>query len=261
MHYFMLFVWMTGLLLGGMGLYRLWTRWLGPSVVDWFLLPATLVGEGAYIVGRKICKRPAFGGIIGPKRANEDACRYAIAGQNGFLIEFFSEFLTLLAMGCAAAAMFYYLSDSLTSNGAVLWNGVKGQNTSLPGTLPGTWSRFWSFLSDQLDMARRVSGTWVDFDWTNWQNPALIYGSICAAVRLGPVRHDQRPLMLLVMALVGIAAAAGKMAPSFETWTKGEFWFVLSYLWAVMVLLAMATAGAMFVINFIRVLAHVPPKP
>ncbi len=217
MHYFMLFVWLMGLLLGGMGLYRVWTRWLSPAGVDWLLFPVTLAGEGAYIVGRKMCHRPAFGGLIGPRRANEDACRYAISGHNGFWIELFSQVLLLAATGAGLTALFYFLGGGITGGLTPAVNSVRGLQAELPTTIPGTLSEFWKFLHTQLTMARQVSTVWADLDWTQWQTPALVYGSICFTVRLGPVRHDQRPLLILVALLVGGCALAGGAIPTFKS--------------------------------------------
>ena len=58
MIYGALTLWLFLILLTGAGLYRCWTKRLGGAVVDWLILPATLIAETLYAAGRLLTESP-----------------------------------------------------------------------------------------------------------------------------------------------------------------------------------------------------------
>jgi len=239
MLYATLAFWLLLSLLTGLGLYRFWTRQMGGAVVDWLLLPATLVSELAYSLGRMLTGRPAYGGIISPQNVDNDACRVAISGKHGFWVSMLATFLTMVSCGLLLGLTIRWLGESFLS-AFVLQYGLL-EVTSLPMSLPTTWDAFWELLLDQIELLRRFCETLLRQDWLNWRAGLFVYLSGVFAVRLGPVRHDRRATLLVAAVLVALLAGAGAMVPAVDAFVRERVWHVLTYVWAMLLSLLVIT--------------------
>ncbi|MBN1553592.1 MAG: hypothetical protein JXA11_02520 [Phycisphaerae bacterium] len=225
-------MWLILILVAGIGVYRYWTRRLGGAVVDWLMLPATLVSEAAYSAGRLMTGRPAFGGLISPQDVKEDACRFAISGKHGFFVSMLSSFLALV-MGCLAlAATTKWLGRGMVHS-LILPNGLLDL-TSLPKEPPLQWDAFWDFLVYQIVLLRRFCEMIGKQDWLNWRVGLFVYLSAIFSVRLGPVRHDWRATLIVAVILMALLAAVAAAVPAVGEFVEGTLWYVLTYVWALL---------------------------
>jgi hypothetical protein len=251
MIYAALAMWVILILLTGMGLYRLWARQLGGALVDWLLLPATLAGELAYSAGRMMTGRPAYGGLISPRDASADPCRNAISGRGGFLVSMLASLLVLTASTTAIVLLAKYLDPGVISTMAFsdLYIGLDRQ-------LPTGWSDLWGMAEKQIDLLKGITATWTRLDWTDWHVPLFVYLTGALAIRLGPVRHDQRASLAVAAGIVGLAAIVGSVAePVRDMLTGGDLWYLLTYVWSVLLFLLMVTLLMMGIVWLVRLLA------
>lgn len=239
MTYVTLGFWLVLILVTGLSLYRYWTRRLGGAVVDWLMLPATLVSEAAYSAGRMVTGRPAFGGLISPQDVKSDACRFAISGKHGFLVSMFSSFLAFVLCGLALAATIKWLGRNVVQS-LILTYGLLDL-TSLPKELPVQWDSFWDFLIYQIDLLRRFCEMISRQDFLHGRVPVFLYLSGIFSVRLGPVRHDWRATLVVGVILVGLTSATAATVPAVDNFVASKLWFALTYVWGLLLFLLALT--------------------
>ncbi len=196
-------IWMFLVLLMGWALYKLWGRLLGHRLVDWLLLPGTIVSELAYSNGLLLLGRPAAGGIISTTN-NSYAPGQVPTGRYAFLVSAFASLITL-AGGCVALGL---VAKWLGRD--VLTNFVLFGNSTLPGEIPHDFG----FFTKQFQLVSFTVQTLGQQDWLDWRTPMFLYLTICLAVRLGTVRHDWRTGLLT--AAVVLAAMCGLENFGFE---------------------------------------------
>jgi hypothetical protein len=242
-----------------MGVYRLWRRLFGGATVDWILLPATLLGELAYAAGRVVTGRPSYAGLISPQNPAEDPCGHAIAGKFALPVAMLSSTLTIGLCGGALLAS-AKLCGKEVLNGFALCDGLHSLSR-LPRELPDGWGSLWDLAALQIDMIRRVLEGWASVDWTDWPVPLFVYLSAAFTVRLGPVRHDQRAMVLVALALSGLIALGGAVFPAVDDLVRGDLWYLLSYCWAVLLVLLAGTMLIRGVIALVSLLLPGRVKP
>lgn len=252
-------VWMLLILLTGVGLYRLWGRRVGGAVVDWLLLLATLTGELAYSLGRLITGRPAYGGLISPRDVANDPCRYAISGKGGFLVALLSSLLTLAVTVVLVGLLTHWLGRDVVQSVVTCEIIARLDATCLPKELPTTWDGLWDVIEYQIVLVRRLVKGLAALDWTHWQVPVYVYLSAIFAVRLGPVRHDQRAMLVTAGALLGILALIGTAYPQMSDHLEG-LWYLLTYLWSLLLTLLMATLAIFALVSLVNLLRQKPPR-
>lgn len=250
-------LWLLLVLVTGTGLYRLWAKWLGGATTDWLMLPATLLGELAYSAGRLMTGRPAYGGLISPRDASADPCRSPLTGKHGLLVAMLASALTILACSSAVLLLTRYLGGDVVRS-MVLADGLHSLS-ALPRELPADWSDFWATLAGQVDLLRRLLESFTDVDWTDWQVPLYVLLTAMLAVRLGPVRHDVRGTLAVWAILAGLVAGLAATFPAVRDALAGDLWYVLTYLWAMLLLLLAGTLLGLGVRSVFRLL--LPARP
>lgn len=246
-------LWLLLVLLTGTGLYRLWAKCLGGATTDWLMLPATLLGESAYSAGRILTGRPAYGGLISPQDASADPCRNPLTGKHGLLVAMLASTLTLLAGVSAVLLLTRYLGGEVVRS-LVLAEGLHSLS-ELPRELPADWSDFWALLAGQVDLLRRLLESFTDVNWSDWRVPLYVLLSAMLAVRLGPVRHDVRGTLAVWAVLAGLTAGLSATFPAVRDALAGDFWYVLTYLWAMLLLLLAGTLLGLAVRSAVRLVA------
>lgn len=233
-------MWLFFILVTATGLYRFWTKCFGGAVVDWVLLPGTLVGELAYNTGRLAAGRPAFAGLISPKDPREDPCRYAISGKNAFPIELLCATLTMLSCGAGLVLTVYYLGESVIPK--VIFELGDLELTAVSKEFPLSWDAFWTLLTDQVRLLRRMCELLPKLDWGDWCVPGFLYLSGVFILRFAPVRHDFRASLVVGFAItITLAAVGTAWGGLWDIMDGREFWSVLTYTWGLMLLILAAT--------------------
>ena len=243
-------MWLFLILLTGMGVYRMWTKHLGGAVADWILLPATVMSELAYSAGRLITGRPAYGGIISPQNPSADACRTAISGKGGFPVAMLSSFLVLVVCGVTLGVLGKWMGDGAI--GAFVSPDWIFESNLLPGTIPTGWDAFWNTVTYQVELLRRFCEGWTRLDWGNWPSPVFVYLSICFSVRLGPVRHDWRPTLVVTAMLLLLLAGAATLIEPLRDVVNGWLWRLLTYTWGLLLFLLVVTLIVLGIVHLAR---------
>lgn len=245
MIYAALTLWTMLTLAGGLVIYHLLVRLLGPRLSDWLLLPATVVSELAWAVGILLTGRPAAGGLISYPGSTA-APGQRPTGKWGFFISMLAA-LTSLAAGFAVfCALVQWIGEPVVQSMA-LADGLEtaahltGFGTRLQ-KLPESWDGFVDLLGYQFTLVGRWFQAWSEQDWLTSSTPLFAYLGVCFTVRLGQVRHDWRAALLTAAGVLGIVALLGLAGTGVGSYLEGagcEVWFLLNFLWAtVLVLLA-----------------------
>jgi hypothetical protein len=236
-------IWMMLILLMGMVLYRLWTRLLGHRLVDWLLLPGTVVSELAYANGLLLMGRPAAGGIIS-HAGNSYAPGQVPTGKYAWAVSAIASLVALIG-SCAVAVL---VAKSLGRG--VLVHFVLPWNETLPTELP----RDLRFLSQQGRLVGLLARSLWQQDWLDWRTGAFVYLSICLAVRLGVVRHDWRVALASGAGLLGLLAGLGALGVDVAG-PMEDAWPLLSYIWTLLLSLLALTLlirGAIDAMHIVR---------
>ncbi len=257
MTYLTLACWLVLILVAGLGLYRYWTRRIGGAVVDWLMLPATLVGEIAYSAGRLMTGRPAFGGLISPQDVKEDACRFAITGKNGFPIAMLCSCLTFILCSLALASAIKWLGQPVVKS-LILSQGLPAL-TTLPKELPTSWDALWNFFVYQFHLLQRFCKMLTRQDFLQWRTGVFVYLSAVFAVRLGPVRHNWRATIVVGILLIALLAAL-TVIPAVGNFADSTLWYVLTYVWGMLLFLLALTLILVALAAAIRLFLPAPMR-
>lgn len=236
MIYGALTLWLFLILLTGAGLYRCWTKRLGGAVVDWLMLPATLIAETLYAAGRLLTRRPIYYSLISPQDVEQDPCRAGLSGKGGFLIALFSSLLAMLGCLGAIIALTQFLDQNvIPSFYQARWMGLIP--TVLPKELPTSADGLWDVIRYQGTLVERLLETLRRLDWSDWPVPVFVYGAAIFTIRLASPRHDQRGMLAAGAIVIGILAALAAMIPDVKDAIYPNIWALLTYLWATLLLL------------------------
>lgn len=232
-------VWLLLILFMGMGVYSLWTSITRPLWINWALLPGTVVSEMAYIFGclitggeikrAKLLDSGSSGGKGGAAPATQAAPRLKVAGPI---------IASLLAIvGCGAAIL---VADACLGETVIATFAPPKQATSLPHALPDSWEAFWTQAKNQLQLVKRFCETLTEIDWKNWRVPLFVYAALCLSVRLSPAGRPIRPTLAAVVVIAAAIALTGAIWKKFANLMQ-DIWPLLSYVWATLLFLLLAT--------------------
>ncbi len=233
-------MWLFLALLAGTGVYCLWTRLARPGWVNWILLPGTIISEMAYIFGclitggeirraKLLPDTPNSKSKDDSEPATETNPRLKVIGPIA------SALLAIVACAAAVVVAHGLLGKSVTEN----FIGQAGMN-ALPKTLPSSWEGFWSLLSNQLELLKRMCETWFEINWTSWQAPLFVYLSICLSVRLAPAGRAMRNTLAAVLVIAAVIAAIGATSYKFGGLME-SLWPLLTYIWSLLLFLLVVT--------------------
>ena len=223
-------LWLGLLTLAGMAIYKLWIGLLGPRVVNWLLLPGTVVSEMAYIFGCLItggevrrARLIDFGDAGDGRTHTEAAAKYKTLGP------LVASLMALVACGAAILIVDRLLGGPMLK--AFLAQGVLNGSTSLPKTLPTSWDAFWGQAAGQLDLIKRMCETVGRLDWRQWPGPLFVYLAMCLSIRLAPARRNLRATLGAVVVIAGAVALAGLAWKKFGDLIN-DVWPLLTYVYA-----------------------------
>jgi hypothetical protein len=260
MVYLTLIVWLWIIALSGIGLYRYWTAMLGGAVVDWCLLPASLLSEGAYSIGRVLTGRPAFGGIISPQNVNEDPCRVAITGKHGFWVALLSSSLAILISMAVLLISANRLGADIIRDMATANIISHFHLTALPKSLPTSWNELWTQLAVQVEYVERITTAWSKQDWLDWHVPVFVYLGVAFSVRLTPTRQDRRATLAAVGGFGLCLTLLAALIPPFHDKLTGDLWYLLTYVWATLLTGLLLTMIAVGLRGLVGILLNLPPR-
>ena len=244
-------------ILAGLGVYRLWTRLARPGWVNWALLPGTIVSEMSYIFGCLITGGEIRRARLLPQRQADSPTDGEPTAETTGGVKYVGPIVAALASIVAAGA-------TILAIGALLGKPVMDEFTtgwwlaasssSLPQKLPTGWDEMWQHVSRQVAMLRRLCETLGRADWLDWRVPLFVYLSLCLSIRLSPVSRPVRPTLAAAAVIALVVAAIGLAWPRFDGLMQ-DIWPLLTYIWACLLLMLVATGLGLGIVALVRILA------
>ena len=246
-------VWFFVLIFAGIGVYYIASRLIGPRGVSWLFLPGTVISEMAWILGSLL----TGGEVRRTKLIQSDGAGHHAEGAEstgglkriGPLV---SAMFAVAACSAVVVLLDRWLGQSVLKTFTL--KGIWVPQDTLPQSLPASWDGFWTFLSAQPKLMRRLCETFGDLTWSQWQTPAFIYLSICLTVRLAPARRNLRATLGAVVVLCGLLAILGAIWNNFAGSIQ-DLWPLLTYMYALALTLLVAVLLVWAAISLVRALA------
>jgi len=253
-------IWMLLLLAMAAGVYALLVRLMPPTVVQWVLLPGTIVSEVAYmfgtlITGGEIRRRVLPGKEGGGTQAGGDA-----GGKPRAFGATVAAVLSIVAVVAALVGAYKLLDEPVIKDfiGISIPQRALAPMDSLsksgPSSLSEVSDTFWKQADNQVSLLRRLTGTLTDVDWFNWRVPLFVYLTLCLSIRIWPSRRPIRPTLLAVVILAAVIAVIGAIWNQFES-LLNDLWPLLTYVWTSLLLALIFTLVATGVVALVRALS------
>ncbi len=227
--------WAVVAMFAARAVYSLLGRVVPPKVLNYALLPGTLVAQ----IGHHLALLVTGGTVSQSRLANESTGEPEIqsGGQSRIpvlgpvLVAVVPMFLCGLALVLAAD---WFNAKALMQEARI----------SLPQVLPRTVAGFWEQVSDLVRSLQHASTMWRDANWDLWRTWLFAYLVICLSIRLSPLSQDLRPGLLGVAGFGVVAWLVGMYTPEVAA-KLGQFWPKLSFLVAnLLLVLILVLAGA-----------------
>ncbi|HNX27408.1 MAG TPA: hypothetical protein PKK48_08385, partial [Phycisphaerae bacterium] len=128
--------------------------------------------------------------------------------------------------------------------------------STLPKTFPDSWSDIWNQMQYLCRLVQRTGDVLAGQNYSSWEMPVFVYGSATLAVRLGPVRHDLRATLAVTAVLVAAVALAGAISQDFRKFIEVDFWFMLTYIFGLLLLMLFGTLVISGVVKLVVIFAN-----
>ena len=257
-------IYLLGILFLGRGIYRLWADLVRPAVVNWALLPGTVVSEMAYIFGCLITggevrraklidtdgsSKSAAGDASEP--TTEAAPRLRVVGP------IIAAFASILACGACLLLAHWPLGRPMTGVFENACDAILGRGELLPARVPTSVEAFWGHLHAHVNLIRAMGRTCLSFRRLDWRAPLFVYLATCLSVRLAPVRRSFRATLAAIVATAGIIALLGLWDRFHELMV--DLWPLVSYVWSLLLALLALTLAIRGVVALLRALIGKEP--
>lgn len=238
--------WLFVIVFSALGVHRLWSSMVQPKIVNWVLLPGTLVAQVGYIVGMLVT-----GGTINntslvkddesgePQTGGDEKPKLPVVG---------SIIIALLPMaGCAVAiywAARYFGAQFLKATADL------GFNATL---LPVSLESFFATIRGGLGLAEHFVGTVRAADLGNWETLLFLYLAVCLTVRMAPLTGNIRGALGAIVLAGILGFLAGKILQP----TGGAFaaaWPLVIFCVAVLLCLLILSLLAAAVVGLVKTL-------
>jgi hypothetical protein len=213
------------------------------------------VSEMAYIFGCLI----TGGEIRRAKLMPDEAGGKAAANETGteaapklkILGPIIASLIAIVACGAAVWVSYrVWGKDVIKTFQAGSWSAIE-----LPQKFPPTWDAFWDQMDGQLKMLRKMFETWGDLHWTRWQVPLFVYLVTCLSIRLAPVGRPIRSVLVAVIVIAAGIFITGAINDKFKDVLTDDVWPLLTYVWATLLMLLVATLVLHGIVALVRGLA------
>ena len=196
--------WLFVIVFSALGVHRLWSAMVQPKIVNWVLLPGTLVAQVGYIVGMLVT-----GGTINntslvkdddsgaPQTGGDEKPKVPVVG---------SIIIALLPMaGCAVAI---YWAARYFGERFIAATGELGFDAKI---LPVSLDSFFATIRGGLGLAEHFVGTVRTADLGNWQTLLFLYLAVCLTVRMAPLTGNIRGALGAIVLAGILGFLAGKI--------------------------------------------------
>ncbi len=253
-------VWLVLIILMGAGVYRLWAGLIQGGWVNWALLPGTVVSEMAYIFGclitggeiRRARLMPHGRDSAGRKTGGDGSPAAEATPRLKVLGPIIAALIAIVAVIGAIIAAHSLLGEPVIRE--FILPDILSPMQAMPRELPQSWDGLWEQIGAQTQMLKHICETWRDVDWSNWRVPLFVYLSMCLAVRLAPVGRDMRATLAAVVVIAAMVALIGAIWEKFSG-LMDDIWPLLTYIYALLLFLLMATLVIYGCVGLFRVLS------
>jgi len=236
-------LWMFLMLAMAAGVYALLVRLMSPTVVQWVLLPGTIVSEVAYMFGVLITGGEIRRRVLPGKEGGGDGVA-STGGKPRTFGAVVASVLSIVAVVATLVWAYKLLDEPVIGKFIGLGLTQLGKSgVSSFGELSGV---FWEQVRNQVSLLERLTGTLTKVNWFDWRVPLLVYLTLCLSVRMWPAGRPIRPTLIGVVILAGVIATIGAIWTRFES-LLSDLWPLLTYVWTSLLLLlvlALAITGA-----------------
>jgi len=246
--------WLLLILFTAIGVYRLGELFGKGKLIDWLLLPGTIVGELAYVFGCLITGAEVRGARLFPSGRGQASMTQATPA-----IKVIGPLLAAaiaLVCGIGAIVATHRMLDEPVIREFIVDDTsiIPSVGANLAGQLPTTSQEFWDLPVAQVKLVRKMYQTLLTINWGNWRVPLFVYIALCLSVRLAPIRRPVRPALGAAVLAPGIVALAQLAGANLASGIEG-LWFLLTYIWASLLLALIVLAlirGGIYLVNVLR---------
>lgn len=185
MEYATMTFWLVVIVFTALGVHRLWSSLIQPKVVNFILLPGTLVAQLGHVLGLLVTGSTVNNTTLiksddsgEPETGDDPKPRIPVVG---------TVLIALLPMaGCAAAI--YWTARYLGSDLLADMTGLSVRNVSLPTSMP----KFFALLRGTIDLVEELVVAVATSNLTDWRSLLFLYLVICLTVRMAPLTGNVR---------------------------------------------------------------------
>jgi hypothetical protein len=242
-------VYLLLIIFAGIGVYMLWTAMVKPAVIDWLLLPGTIVSEMAYILGCLVTggeirrakligsgggggRKGGAGGAEGKPAGGGGGATTETGGGIKYVGPLVASILAIVACGAGIFFANHWLGGPVIEEFR--------EQTGLSQSLFTTWEGFWGFLREQIHLLQRGCEALYGLDWRDWHVPLFVYLAACLSIRLAPTRRDMRWTLAAAIFLSALTALLAYASPKFKD-VIASVWPLVTYIWTTLLLMLLAT--------------------
>ncbi len=215
--------------------YSLLGRVMPPKVLNYALLPGTLVAQ----IGHHLALLVTGGTVNASRLANDST------GEPEIQADAKPRIPVLGPMLVAVVPIFLCGLALLSAADFFSAKGMMREVSALPQSLPQTLDGFWDRIRAVINALDGAGTMWRHANWDLWRTWLFAYLTICLTIRMSPLSADLRPALLGVAMFGVLAWLAGMFSPQ-PAEKMLQFWPNLSFLVSnlLLILLIGLAAGA-----------------
>jgi hypothetical protein len=260
------------MILAAAGIYKLLAGLIKPAATAWLLLPGTIVSEMGYIFGCLITGgeirraklidsggKPKAGEGGGSGGAHKGGSGADVAQKSHAIGSLAGALMSIVACGACIVVAHQYLGQPVVQQYTMPAEKSLAP-ARLPVDLPNSANTFWGQVHNNIYLLQRMCTVVPELKW-DWRIGLFIYLVICLAIRMAPISRSLRASLAAAVVLSGGLALVGLAWPHGPV--PGQLWPLLSFLWACLLLVLVATLLLRGGIGLFRALSgqHAKPMP
>jgi hypothetical protein len=225
--------------------YNLLGRVMPPKVLNYALLPGTLVAQ----IGHHLALLVTGGTISQSRLANDSTGEPEIQSDAKPRIPVLGPVLVAVVPIFLCGLALVLAADWLSTKPLMQEAGAR-----LPRALPKALPAFWDQAQTIVNSLERASAMWRDANWNVWRTWLFAYLTVCLTIRMSPLSADLRPALLGVVMFGVIAWLIGTFTTQLDSKLL-QFWPKLSFLVAnllLILLIALAAAGCLGIWGIVK---------
>lgn len=245
MLYAALAFWLFIIVCTAWGVHSLLTRLVKPRIVNFALLPGTLVATlgyvfGLLITGNEVRRASLIGDSDTGEPTSDPPDKHKIPVLGSIVVGL------LPIVACAGGL---YAAKSLW--GAALFERAAGVRVTqtVPTTLDGVWDLLRQSITAMEGLLDAILGS----DLANWETLLFVYLALCLTVRMAPLERNRRGAIVAIVLAAGVIWLIG-LITSQAAGVVEAAWPIVSFAVALLLLMLLITLLVTGLVGLVRVL-------